>query len=138
MNNYTYKVCLCDGHYCDGNITVQANAEVEAYEKVMDYVLGKLANALPELGVDVSIELEEKHYYEAIEMCPHCGNESVYPMWDVNVKGYVAICNHCGKEIMLCDECIHAEDELNAHCMGCDWRKTECGGKCFRGETRGS
>lgn len=74
-------------------------------------------------------------YFEAVEMCPHCDNENVYPMWDVNVKGYVAVCEHCGKEIFLCDECIHAEDELNSNCMGCDWRKTECGGKCFRGIT---
>lgn len=76
------------------------------------------------------------YYFEAFETCPHCENENVYPMWDVNISGYVAVCNHCGKEILLCDECIHAEDELNAHCMGCDWHKTECGGECFRGKTK--
>lgn len=58
MKEYTYKVCLCDGHYCDGRITVKAETEEDAYDLAMDYVLGNLAIALPELGIDVSIELE--------------------------------------------------------------------------------
>lgn len=56
MNEYTYKVCLCDGHFCAGGITVKAETEEEAYNTVMDYVLNRLANALPELGIDVWIE----------------------------------------------------------------------------------
>ncbi len=79
---------------------------------------------------------KNNYYYEAIEPCPHCGEENVYPMWDVNIHGYIAICNYCGKEILLCDECIHAEDELNSNCMCCNWRETKYGGKCFRGETK--
>lgn len=81
-------------------------------------------------------EEEEDDEFEAIEPCPHCGEENVYPMWDVNEKGFVAICRQCGKEIMLCDECIHHEDGLNKNSCGCDWHETECGGKCFRGITR--
>lgn len=57
MNEYIYKVCLCDGHYCNGNIVIKADTEDEAYEKAMDYVLVSLAKALPELGIDVSIDL---------------------------------------------------------------------------------
>lgn len=72
------------------------------------------------------------YYFEAIEICPWCEEENVYPMWDVDVKGFVAVCEHCGKEILLCDECIHHEDGLNANSMGCDW----CDGKCFRGMTK--
>lgn len=56
MNKYTYKVRLCDGCFCDGSITVEAETEDEAYEKVMDYVIITLADALPELGIEVSIE----------------------------------------------------------------------------------
>lgn len=59
MNEYAYRVCLCDGYYCNGNIIVKADTEEEAYNKVMDYVLNNLAKALPELGIDVSIELED-------------------------------------------------------------------------------
>ena len=76
------------------------------------------------------------NYFESVEVCPHCGEENVYPMWDTNVKGFVAICEHCGKEIMLCDECVHAEDGLNCCGRCCDWRQTECGGQCFRGVTK--
>lgn len=72
------------------------------------------------------------YYFEVVETCPHCDSEVVYPMWDVNVSGYVAVCKHCGAEIMLCDECLHTEDNEE---MKCDWCKTECGGKCFRGTT---
>ena len=71
-------------------------------------------------------------YFEAVEMCPHCENENVYPMWDVEVKGYVAICSDCGQQIFLCDECMHSEDNPGRRC---DWCATECGGKCFRGYT---
>ena len=72
-------------------------------------------------------------YLEAVEMCPHCDNENVFAGWDVNIKGYIAICKHCGKEIMLCDECMNAEDNEG---MSCDWCPTECGGKCWRGTTK--
>ena len=75
----------------------------------------------------------DKNYFEAIEICPYCNKENTYPMWDVNIKGYVAICSHCRKEIMLCDECLHAKDNES---MSCDWCKTKCGGKCFRGTTK--
>ena len=74
-----------------------------------------------------------ENYFEVIEVCPHCDRENVYPMWDVDVKGFVAICNHCGKEIMLCDECMHRDDNED---MCCDWCKTKCGGKCCRGTTK--
>ena len=43
MNEYTYKVCLCEGHYCNGNIVVNADTEDEAYDKAMGYVLVGLA-----------------------------------------------------------------------------------------------
>lgn len=56
MNEYEYKVRLCDGNYCDGSIKVKADDEEQAYEMVMDYVLGKLAKSLPELGIEVAIE----------------------------------------------------------------------------------
>lgn len=57
---------------------------------------------------------------EAVEVCPHCMEENVFPGWDVNKEGFEAKCEHCGEEIMLCDECTHAED--NPHRV-CDWRQ---------------
>lgn len=69
-------------------------------------------------------------YFEAVEVCPHCMSENVYPMWDVATSGFVAICDHCGEEIFLCDECLHMSGYHD-----CDWEPTDCGGKCCRGET---
>lgn len=78
-----------------------------------------------------------KQCSKAVEVCPHCDSENIYPMWDVMTQGFVAVCQHCGEEIMLCDECMRCADELNNAWGGhCDWRKTESGGKCFRGITR--
>ena len=76
-----------------------------------------------------------EYCFEAVEVCPHCGAENVYPLWNVNEQGFVAECKHCNEEILLCDECIHHEDGLNENCCRCDWYETEIGGKCFRGET---
>lgn len=57
MKTFAFKVCLCDGHFCDGVISVKAETEDDAYDLAMDYVLQRLANALPELGIEVSLSL---------------------------------------------------------------------------------
>lgn len=69
---------------------------------------------------------------EAVELCPHCMEESIYPNWDKS-QGYKARCTHCRAEIMLCGKCLHTEDNKWGRC---DWRETETGGVCFRGETK--
>lgn len=101
------------GEVDDNEVSIYPNTNLE---EVIDWLLECNAN-----------------YLEAVEMCPHCDGENVYNGWDVDLKGYVAICKHCGKEIMLCDECFHAEDNP---LMKCDWCPTECGGKCWRGTTK--
>ena len=74
--------------------------------------------------------------WECVEACPDCGAENVYDNYDPIVNGYKAICKECGREIFLCDECLHADDNLS---QDCDWHGThkdgKCYGKCFRGET---
>ena len=75
------------------------------------------------------------NYFEAVEVCPHCMSENIYPMWDTEKLGFVAVCKSCGKEIFLCDECIHVDIENGVE-HDCDWCETKCGGKCRRGETR--
>ena len=72
-------------------------------------------------------------YHLIVEVCPHCESENAYYYWDVDTHGYIAKCLECGKEIFLCDACMHAEDNEG---MNCDWCATECGGKCFRGTTK--
>lgn len=86
---------------------------------------------------DVMPKVQElyTYYYEAVEVCPHCMSENIYPMWDTEVLGFVALCKYCGKEIFLCDECLHTiEQDGEPH--DCDWCETECGGMCHRGETK--
>lgn len=72
---------------------------------------------------------------EAVELCPYCMSENVFSNWDVEKQGYIATCWQCGKKIMLCDECLHADDNAGGHC---DWREVICDGKlveahCCRG-----
>ena len=67
-----------------------------------------------------------------VEVCPHCDAENEM-VWDVSEKGYKSFCPSCGKTMMLCDECIHAEDRLNENANHCDWREDENGNEhCFR------
>ena len=82
-----------------------------------------------------TIENNNDYYYEAVEICPHCDSENIYPMWNTEVDGFVAVCKHCGEEILLCDECQHTILQ-DGEPHDCDWCKTECGGKCHRGCTR--
>lgn len=74
--------------------------------------------------------IKKENYFEAVEVCPHCDSENIYPMWNVEKTGYIVTCKHCGKEIFLCDECLHAADNKTGKC---DWQKIERCGKCFRG-----
>lgn len=75
----------------------------------------------------VSAETDEydDREYEVTEVCPHCGSE-VTLMWNVEADGYKAFCPYCGERLMLCDACLHTEDE-NGECDGsCDYcRQTD-------------
>ena len=62
---------------------------------------------------------------EVVEVCPHC-DEEIVMMWDVEKDGYQAVCPKCEKELMLCDECMHSDDNEG---QACNW--SEAGG-CFR------
>lgn len=71
-------------------------------------------------------------YYESVEVCPHCGQENVYPMWDVAKQGYIAKCKKCNRKIFLCDECFHNDDN---NCQYCNWHTNNKGNDaCWRGE----
>ena len=63
--------------------------------------------------------------YVVTEMCGQCGTESVMA-WDTDKRGYMATCPHCGKPLLLCDECLHSEDN---EAKRCDWSP---GKGCFR------
>lgn len=67
---------------------------------------------------------------EIVEVCPHCEAEN-YIEWDLMKNGYVVKCNECGKEMMLCDECRHVDDNLN---QICDGKNVNGEWVCFRGK----
>ncbi|MCC2255559.1 hypothetical protein LKD70_14235 [Ruminococcus sp. CLA-AA-H200] len=73
---------------------------------------------------------------EAVEACPYCMQENVFPNYDVEKQGYIVQCKHCGGQMMLCDECLHADDNPTSQC---DWheevRNGLSFGVCFRGIT---
>lgn len=67
-----------------------------------------------------------------VEVCAFCGVENEM-VWDIDEFGYEAFCPVCGNKMMLCDECMHSEDELNENGNHCDYKKSEDGSeKCFR------
>ncbi len=70
----------------------------------------------------------------ATEACPHCGHENFFIFYNPEKeRKWKKKCMSCGREIMLCDGCLHSEDNQAQHC---DWCETPYGGKCWRGETR--
>lgn len=62
--------------------------------------------------------------YIVTELCPHCESE-IEMRWNTDTSGYKAFCPVCGGRLMLCDECLHSEDN-----RGCDY-DTETD-KCWR------
>lgn len=67
--------------------------------------------------------------FEQTEVCPHCDSE-ITLTWDVDNDGYRVFCPNCGEELMLCDACLHADDNPGGKC---DF-KTDFDGNptCFR------
>ncbi len=60
-----------------------------------------------------------------VEVCPYCDDEIIVE-WDIEKNGYQTTCPSCGEKIMLCDACLHGEDNEG---MFCDWSEDE---GCFR------
>ena len=57
--DFNFAVTLCDGYKADGTYTVKAASESEAQEKALTEICDKLYRALPELDIEVSVELLE-------------------------------------------------------------------------------
>lgn len=67
-----------------------------------------------------------EYRHEAVEVCPHCMQEVPVPNWAPS-DGYRVYCPFCFESILLCDECMHAEDNPGRIC---DWDSKT--GRCFR------
>lgn len=79
---------------------------------------------------DTEIRVCEKARNEEVtEVCPFCECE-ITVNWNPETRGYEIFCPNCGRKMLLCDACMHAED---GGITICDW--TEKGG-CFRNNPR--
>jgi hypothetical protein len=56
------------------------------------------------------------------EYCPECEYENELE-WDIEKDGWKINCQNCGEELMLCDECLHHEDNPNMSCSDICLRK---------------
>lgn len=57
MKEYSFKVCFNDGRWCTGIITAKGKDEEEAEQNALSYVCEQLYQALPELDIEVGVEL---------------------------------------------------------------------------------
>ena len=56
---FHFKVILGDGRRAGGYYTVTAQTEDEATDKALYEISNKLCNALPELDIEITVELVE-------------------------------------------------------------------------------
>ena len=64
MKEYCFKVCFGDGRYADGTYDVVAVDEDEATDIALSEICEKLYKALPDLNIEVSVELDEERIDE--------------------------------------------------------------------------
>jgi hypothetical protein len=77
----------------------------------------------------VVIDMKATEEKIAAETCPYCKNEIELRLpWKPQGSEYQIYCPFCGEKIMLCDACLHAEDNEAGKC---DWID---GKGCWRGK----
>lgn len=57
FNNYEFKVCFGEGRYANGTYSVKAISEEEAIDIALSEICNKLNSILPELDIEVSVEI---------------------------------------------------------------------------------
>ena len=59
MKTYEFKVCFGDGRWAGGVYSVQAENEEMATDMALSEICDKLYAVLPELDIEVTVELQE-------------------------------------------------------------------------------
>ena len=96
------------------------------FDVTTDWLIGKCEKR--KITKEERISMNE---YGVSETCQHCGFDAELA-WDTEAYGYNIFCPNCGKEMMLCEMCKHAQDNLKGYC---DFRwinKEKTEGICFR------
>ena len=60
MKTYNFKVCFGEGRWADGVYSVQAEDEEMATDIALQEICDKLYAVLPELDIEVTVELQEE------------------------------------------------------------------------------
>ena len=60
MQTYNFKVCFGEGRWANGVYSVQAEDEDMAVDMALSEICEKLSNVLPELDIEVTVELDEE------------------------------------------------------------------------------
>lgn len=60
MKKYNFNVCFGEGRWANGVYSVQAESEDMATQIALSEICKKLYEALPELDIEVTVELEEE------------------------------------------------------------------------------
>lgn len=114
-----YKMCVTEVRH--GEVTVKANSLEEAKMLVVstpvDYYEEEpliINKVLSNDGEPIEDEMDDERTFVVTEYCSECETE-VEMRWDTDTMGFMAFCPHCGKRLMLCDECRHAG------CGPCDY-----------------
>ena len=106
-----HKVRVSQARY--GQVEVEATSEEEA----KTIASGKEIDYFDEEITDMTAEPVNDRTYIVTEVCPHCQSE-IEMRWNTDIDGYKAFCPVCGNRLMLCDECLHSDDD---YVGGCDY-----------------
>lgn len=60
MKTYEFKVCFGEGRWANGVYSVQAEDEDMATDMALSEICEKLSAVLPELDIEVTVELNEE------------------------------------------------------------------------------
>ena len=64
FNTYEFRVCFGEGRYAKGTYKVKAITEQEATDSALSEICKKLYDVLPELDIEVSVQLIKEEIYE--------------------------------------------------------------------------
>ena len=112
-----YATCMSYGDKLSGIIKSIPNEE--------ETIINRLSDRSKDswnLARKIADYMDKDTLKEEVEICPYCMNENII-YWNAEKDGYEIICQHCGEKIMLCDACIHSNDNKR---QKCDWNEKGC------------
>lgn len=88
----------------------------DVYCSSLESNLEYVTNMCKKFGINISIGSCDM----VVELCPNCSRE-VEMRWNTKEDGYKAFCPYCGKELMLCDDCLHRDENDSETDKSCNY-----------------